>query len=124
MNKLHYSIALRHVILFYKNLFSVIHFRKQDNVETTTLMVERDGLYDVSVHKMLSESELKPETVFECLLTIPGTSYAAREETMYFPGKGERFFLPGVDPTKLFFIVKHIFYLFLLLNFVILLYMH
>ena len=53
-------------------------------------MVERDGLYDVSVHKMLSESELKPETVFECLLTIPGTAYAAREETMYFPGKGEQ----------------------------------
>ena len=53
-------------------------------------MVERDGLYDVSVHKMLSESELKPETVFECLLTIPGTAYAAREETMYFPGKGEK----------------------------------
>ncbi len=55
-------------------------------------MVERDGLYDVSVHKMLSESELKPETVFECLLTIPGTSYAAREETMYFPGKGDTLF--------------------------------
>ena len=67
------------------------HFRKQDNIETTTLMVERDGLYDVSVHKMLSESELKPETVFECLLTIPGTSYAIREETMYFPGKGDPF---------------------------------
>lgn len=35
-------------------------------------MVEREGLYDVSVHKMLSESDLKPETVFECMLTIPG----------------------------------------------------
>ena len=70
------------------NLLFVSFVSKQDQVETTTLMVERDGLYDVSVHKMLSESELKPETVFECLLTIPGTGYAAREETMYFPGKG------------------------------------
>ena len=67
--------------------------RKPDNVETTTLMVERDGLYDVSVHKMLSESELRPETVFECELSIPGTSYVAREETMYFPGKGEIIFI-------------------------------
>jgi hypothetical protein len=61
-------------------------------------MVERDGLYDVSVHKMLSEAELRPETVFECVLSIPGTSYIAREETMYFPGKGnERIILQRRD---------------------------
>ena len=66
-------------------------------------MVECDGLYDVSVHKMLSESELKPETVFECLLTIPGTAYAAREETMYFPGKGKNHFIDCYIVTYVLF---------------------
>ena len=56
--------------------------------ETTTLTIEREGLFDVSVHRILSEEHLKPETVFGCLVTIPGTSYSVKEETMYFPGKG------------------------------------
>ena len=57
--------------------------------ETTTLTVERDGLFDVAVNKMLSVDRLKPQTVFQCLLTIPGTQYSVKEETMYFPGRGE-----------------------------------
>nr|XP_040569180.1 uncharacterized protein LOC121118656 [Lepeophtheirus salmonis] len=55
--------------------------------ETTTLTVERDGLFDISVHKILLEEKLKPETVFGCILSIPDTSYTVKEETMYFPGK-------------------------------------
>ena len=35
-----------------------------DNTVTTTLTVERDGLYDVTVHKLLKEEDLSPETVF------------------------------------------------------------
>ena len=49
-----------------------------------------NGLYDVSVFKTLSEEELRPETVFGCVLTIPGTDYSIKEETMYFPGKGTK----------------------------------
>ena len=59
-----------------------------DNTVTTTLTVERDGLYDVTVHKLLKEEDLSPETVFKCVLAIPETSYSIKEETMYFPGKG------------------------------------
>jgi hypothetical protein len=36
----------------------------------------------------LPEARLKPETVFKCLLTIPGTDFSIKEETLYFPGKG------------------------------------
>lgn len=65
------------------------YYRFHERGETTTLTVEKDGLFDVSVNKLLSVDQLKPETVFQCLLTIPGTQYSVREETMYFPGKGK-----------------------------------
>ena len=79
--------------------------------ETTTLTVERDGLYDVSVHKILLEEELKPETIFECLLTIPDTTYSVKEETMYFPNKGKKkvidiIFFSGVLSSFFFFNLK------------------
>ena len=47
-----------------------------------------NGLFDVTVYKTLTEVELRPETVFGCILRIPGTEYSVKEETMYFPGKG------------------------------------
>lgn len=53
--------------------------------------MESEGRFDVSVHKILSEDLLKPETVFGCLVTIPGTSYSVKEETMYFPGQGKSY---------------------------------
>jgi len=56
--------------------------------QTTTVSKKKEnGLFDVSVFKTLSEEELRPETVFGCVLTIPGTEYSIKEETMYFPGK-------------------------------------
>ena len=63
--------------------------RYHERGETTTLTVEKDGLFDVSVNKMLDVDQLQPETVFQCLLRIPGTQFSVREETMYFPGKGK-----------------------------------
>ena len=57
------------------------------------MTVERDGLFDVSVHKILDEELLRPETIFGCLVSIPGTAYSIREETMYFPGKGKKRFI-------------------------------
>ena len=54
------------------------------------MTIERDGLFDISVTKILKEGLLEPETIFQCLLAIPGTQFQRREETMYFPGKGEQ----------------------------------
>ena len=71
------------------NLIFAFFFSFRERGETTTLTVEKDGLFDVSVNKLLSVDQLKPETVFQCMLTIPGTQYSVREETMYFPGKGK-----------------------------------
>ena len=65
-----------------------ISFRFDERGETTTLTVEREGVFDVAVNKILPEVRLKPETVFKCLLTIPGTDFSIKEETLYFPGKG------------------------------------
>ena len=53
------------------------------------MTIERDGLFDISVTKILKEVLLEPETIFQCLLTIPGSHFQRREETMYFPGKGK-----------------------------------
>lgn len=61
--------------------------RRDQRGETTTLTIERDGLFDISVTKILKEALLQPETIFQCFLEISGTKFSRREETMYFPGK-------------------------------------
>ena len=66
-----------------------IFFDRFDRSETTTMTLERNGLFDVSVHKILMESDLQPETIFECLLTIPGTSFSAKADSMYLKGQGK-----------------------------------
>lgn len=58
-----------------------------DRGETTTMTLERDGLFDVSVHKILVEAELQPETIFQCLLAIPGTSFSVKADSMYLKGQ-------------------------------------
>ena len=71
-------------------LISVLFSSGNRRGQTTTVSKKREnGLYDVSVFKTLSEEDLRPETVFGCVLTIPGTEYSIKEETMYFPGKGK-----------------------------------
>ena len=82
--------------VFKANNFCIYEFwyilfilRYNERGETTTVTVEKDGLFDVSVNKVLSIDELQPETVFQCLLTIPGTQFSVREETMYFPDRGK-----------------------------------
>jgi len=39
--------------------------------------------YDIVVHRLVDHSDLPPETVFGCVLTIPGTTYEIREESIY-----------------------------------------
>ena len=79
------SVYIVHLILKH----FAYYFRYHERGETTTLTVEKEGLFDVSVNKMLDVEQLQPETVFQCLLRIPGTQFSVREETMYFPGKGK-----------------------------------
>ena len=73
-------------------LFFAIFLRRDQRGETTTLTIEREGLFDISVTKILKEALLQPEAIFQCLLTIPETTFIRREETMYFPGKGKPYF--------------------------------
>ena len=74
-------------------LFWLFFYRRDQRGETTTLTIERDGLFDISVTKILKEALLQPETIFQCFLEISGTKFSRREETMYFPGKGTYMFL-------------------------------
>ena len=64
--------------------------------------MEREGVFDVAVNKVLPEVRLKPETVFKCLLNIPGTDFSIKEETLYFPGKGESLSLFMLEIEKLY----------------------
>ena len=70
------------------NIILTFFYRRDQRGETTTLTIERDGLFDISVTKILKEALLQPETIFQCFLEISGTKFSRREETMYFPGKG------------------------------------
>ena len=57
------------------------------------MTLERNGRFDVSVHKILLETDLKPETIFDCLLTIPNTSFTLKANSLYIKGqKGMQFF--------------------------------
>ena len=76
-------------VAFFAIFLLVFFSRRDQRGETTTLTIERDGLFDISVTKILTENLLEPETIFQCFLTIPGTNFDRREETMYFPGKGK-----------------------------------
>ena len=65
------------------------------------MTLERDGLFDVSVHKILVEAELQPETIFQCLLAIPGTSFSAKADSMYLKGQGLKAFWSPTTTTTI-----------------------
>ncbi|XP_042205572.1 uncharacterized protein LOC121854839 [Homarus americanus] len=44
------------------------------------------GYYNISIELEVFDYELDSETMFECVLTIPGTEYQLHEEILYFPG--------------------------------------
>ena len=67
--------------------FTAKFFSRHDRGETTTMTLERNGLFDVSVHRILEESDFKPETIFECSLSIPGTSFSMKADSLYFKGQ-------------------------------------
>ncbi|XP_063602564.1 uncharacterized protein LOC134778619 isoform X2 [Penaeus indicus] len=55
-------------------------------VETKFLPEQRS--YNVSIDLEVLDYELDSETMFECVVTIPGTEYEVREEILYFPVSG------------------------------------
>ena len=54
---------------------------RQSDVTTTT--VRRGLMYDVSVNTSLATALLSLQTVFSCTMTIPGTQFSLKEDTMY-----------------------------------------
>ncbi|XP_068244243.1 uncharacterized protein [Palaemon carinicauda] len=44
------------------------------------------GYYNISIEIEVSDYDLDSETMFECVLTIPGTEYRVQEKILYFPG--------------------------------------
>ena len=93
VHEINYSVVIK-IALFFSycsplcNIILTFFYRRDQRGETTTLTIERDGLFDISVTKILKEALLQPETIFQCFLEISGTKFSRREETMYFPGKG------------------------------------
>ena len=55
-------------------------------------VVEYNNRYDIIVHRRVNHSEIPPETVFGCVLRIPGTDYEIREESIYKHRHGKRKF--------------------------------
>ncbi|KAK8735470.1 hypothetical protein OTU49_005406 [Cherax quadricarinatus] len=43
------------------------------------------GYYNISIDLEVFDYELDSETMFQCVLTIPGTEYKLNEEILYFP---------------------------------------
>ncbi|KAL7024415.1 hypothetical protein ACKWTF_013030 [Chironomus riparius] len=44
----------------------------------------RDNLYDAKVIAKISKTFLKSETIINCQLTMPGTEYSKKQETVYY----------------------------------------
>jgi len=69
-------------------------------------MDRRDGLFDVKVVAKYPRNALKSETIINCQLTLPGTDYSKKQETVYY---GKQSFLSpflsllnSINATQLF----------------------
>jgi hypothetical protein len=54
-----------------------------DSEASLTEAEQSHGAYDIVVHRLIDHADLPSETIFGCVLTIPGTSYRVREESIY-----------------------------------------
>lgn len=70
-----------------KRLIPIILYSFQISSNFDTQYVKDRGTYNVSVRTTVRDSDLQEETVFECILDIPGTDYRLRENILYYPGK-------------------------------------
>ena len=49
-------------------------------------VVNRRGLYDVTLYRVVHDRSLRQETIFECVLSIPSTQYQITRRLIYYPG--------------------------------------
>ncbi|KAI9561179.1 hypothetical protein GHT06_012135 [Daphnia sinensis] len=49
-------------------------------------VVNRRGLYDVTLYRVVHDRSLRQETIFECVLSIPATQYQIARRLIYYPG--------------------------------------
>lgn len=78
------------ICLSYVNLrFSINNVELKSDVKL--VKDSRDGLFDVKVVAKYPKVALKSETIINCQLTMPGTDYTKKQETVYY-GKRNRFF--------------------------------
>jgi len=66
-------------------------------------MDRRDGLFDVKVVAKYPRNALKSETIINCQLTLPGTDYSKKQETVYYGKQSflSPFFLCLIQLTEL-----------------------
>jgi hypothetical protein len=70
------------------------HFRRSQLDDSEASLTEAEdfkGAYDIVVHRLIDHADLPAETIFGCVLTIPGTSYRVREESIYRHRGGREF---------------------------------
>ena len=71
-----------------------IDFSQLDDSEASLTEAEQEkGAFDIVVHRLIDHADLPSETIFGCVLTIPGTSYRVREESIYRHRGGSKFFV-------------------------------
>ena len=61
------------------------HYSQLDDSEAwiTDSSVNSPSGFDIVVHRLVDHADLPHETIFGCVLTIPGTNYEVREESIY-----------------------------------------
>jgi hypothetical protein len=47
-------------------------------------VVNRRGLYDVTLYRVVHDRSLRQETIFECVLSIPATQYQIARRLIYY----------------------------------------
>ena len=63
------------------------------NEETEGSGQSNDGLYEAIVRVKIPKISLKSPTAINCVLTIPGTNYTKKRETIYYGKLSAVFFL-------------------------------
>lgn len=63
------------------------------NEETEGSGQSNDGLYEAIVRVKIPKINLKSPTAINCVLTIPGTNYTKKRETIFY-GKFHSFHIP------------------------------
>jgi len=54
--------------------------------DITTTTIRRGFTYSVTMHTVLMTPSLSHQTIFTCIMQIPGTNFSLTEKTIFFPG--------------------------------------